>query len=209
MNPSKTANPSRGEKVDHKNTDQTRKPPHNNAGGSAKNHPHKGEPLFGQVIVLPENKMFWHHNLFKQTRYWILKPQTHTHHHTKKTVCSLGVSVSICTFRLATRRASGCLLYMVVSIRATRSSSSVCPHRPRSERLLPFLAAWQPAQQYTHLRSPAKPLRPCPLPRLEEPREFGRESRLHPQQRRPTPRVRRVPENRCGRFRRLCRPCVE
>ncbi|WP_219618603.1 hypothetical protein, partial [Brevibacterium linens] len=54
----------------------------------------EGEPLFGQVIVLPENKLFWHHNLFKQTRYWILKPQTHTHHHTTKTVCSLGVSVS-------------------------------------------------------------------------------------------------------------------
>ncbi len=29
--------------------------------------------------------MFWHHNLFKQTRYWILKPQTHTHHHHPKT----------------------------------------------------------------------------------------------------------------------------
>ena len=28
--------------------------------------------------------MFWHHNLFKQTRYWILKPQTHTHHHHPK-----------------------------------------------------------------------------------------------------------------------------
>ncbi|WP_217278445.1 hypothetical protein, partial [Brevibacterium permense] len=40
-----------------------------------------------QVIVLPENKMFWHHNLFKQTRYWILKPQTHTHHHTTQNAC--------------------------------------------------------------------------------------------------------------------------
>jgi NAD dependent epimerase/dehydratase family enzyme len=28
--------------------------------------------------------MFWHHNLFKQTRYWILKPQTHTHHRNPK-----------------------------------------------------------------------------------------------------------------------------
>ena len=82
MNPSKTANPSRGEKVDQKITDQTRKPRHLTADGSAKNHPHEGEPLFGQMIVSPENKMFWHHNLFKQTRYWILKPQTHTHHHT-------------------------------------------------------------------------------------------------------------------------------
>src|SRR5699024_3971100 len=35
-------------------------------------------------------------NLFKQTRYWILKPQTHTHHHNpKKEPCSLGASVSL------------------------------------------------------------------------------------------------------------------
>src|SRR5699024_3183594 len=35
-------------------------------------------------------------NLFKQTRYWILKPQTHTHHHNpQKEPCSLGASVSL------------------------------------------------------------------------------------------------------------------
>src|SRR5699024_9622331 len=87
-------------------------------------------------------------NLFKQTRYWILKPQTHTHHHNpQKEPCSLGASVSICTFRLATRRAGGCLLYIVSSIRATRSSSSFHPNRSRSERPSPFLAARQPGQQ--------------------------------------------------------------
>src|SRR5699024_3183115 len=37
------------------------------------------------MIVSPEKQCVWHHNLFKQTRYWILKPQTHTHHHNPKT----------------------------------------------------------------------------------------------------------------------------
>ncbi|WP_344331028.1 hypothetical protein, partial [Brevibacterium marinum] len=46
------------------------------------------------VIVSPENKSFWHHYLFKQIRYWILKPQTHTHHHTKNRVYTGGVSLT-------------------------------------------------------------------------------------------------------------------
>src|SRR5699024_3739485 len=62
---------------------------------------------------------------------------------------TLGASVSVCTSRLATRRAGGCLLYIVASIRATRSSSSIRPNRSRSERPSPFLAARQPGQQYT------------------------------------------------------------
>src|SRR5699024_10817380 len=43
-------------------------------------------PTTGVIEAGPINSLtrktnnFWHHNEFKQTRYWILKPQTHTHH---------------------------------------------------------------------------------------------------------------------------------
>src|SRR5699024_8077200 len=50
----------------------------------------------GQYSCLTRKNVSGITNLFKQTRYWILKPQTHTHHHNpKKEPCSLGASVSL------------------------------------------------------------------------------------------------------------------
>ena len=102
-----------------------------------------------------KTKHFWHHKLV-QTNTLLDSQTTNTHPspQPKKEPCSLGASVSMYTFRLATRRAGGCLLYIVASIRATRSSSSFHPDRSRSERPSPFLAARQPGQQYT-------PRHPC------------------------------------------------
>src|SRR5699024_8776702 len=53
--------------------------------------------MLAHIVVSPEKQnISGITNLFKQTRYWILKPQTHTHHHNpKKEPCSLGASVSL------------------------------------------------------------------------------------------------------------------
>ena len=82
MNPSKTANPSRGEKVDQKIlTKHTI-------------HPHEGEPLFGQVIVLPENKNVLASQLV-QTNTLLDSQTTNTHpspHHTIRSMFTGGIS---------------------------------------------------------------------------------------------------------------------
>ena len=68
--------------------------------------------------------MFWHHNLFKQTRDWILKPQTHTHHHTtqKRSIFTGGISF---IFRLPTRSPEPVEQTVFVLVRPGGNSVSV------------------------------------------------------------------------------------
>src|SRR5699024_10505196 len=57
----------------------------------------RGWSKLAHIVVSPEKQnISGITNLFKQTRYWILKPQTHTHHHNpQKEPCSLEASVSL------------------------------------------------------------------------------------------------------------------
>ena len=154
--------------------------------------------------------MFWHHKLV-QTNTLLDSQTTNTHPSPhKKAVCSLGASVSMCTVRLATRRAGGCLLYIFVLIRATRSSSSLQPNHSRSERLSPLLAARQPGQQYTFRHPCAKrtlsqPHRPRTLGSHSSSVRLGKGIRPCDRGafRQPAPRA---PGSRCGHCPRPCRP---
>src|SRR5699024_4612997 len=148
-------------------------------------------------------------NLFKQTRYWILKPQTHTHHHNPKKShvhwghpfqCALFVlrlAVPADVYSTSLRRS----VQLEVHLRFTRIAPDQSD-RHRSLRLgnLDNNTHLGTRAQNGPARRPDDPANPA---RIRAPARLGEGP--HRAFRRPAPRV---PGSHCAHCPRPCRPCA-